>query len=134
MRSRWRLVLDGVFKSVDAGNGYHGGGYGNGAASGVGGGGGGPITAGTAGATTFTAFRVRARTRRASIPESLPRLAAGDAVALGWAANELAQPARVRLLDYLVAAAGAGHPLLVLEPLARGVAPWWPTWAAASMA
>jgi len=80
---------------------------------------------------TYAAFGMRGRTRRASIPEALPRLRPGDALVTGWTANELEQPARVRLLELLVEAASRGHALLVLEPLARGVAPWWPSWATA---
>jgi hypothetical protein len=80
---------------------------------------------------TYAAFGLRGRTRRASVPESLPRLRPGDAVVMGWTANELEQPARARLFDFVTEAASAGHPLLCLEPLARAVAPWWPTWAAA---
>ena len=79
---------------------------------------------------THAAFGVRSRTRRAAVPEGLPRLRAGDAIVMGWMANELEQEARVRLLDFVAEACGEGHPLLVLEPLARRVAPWWPTWAA----
>ncbi len=79
---------------------------------------------------THAAFGLRGRTRRASVPESLPRLRSGDALVLGWMANELEQEARVRLLAFVAEAADEGHPVLVLEPLARGVAPWWPTWAA----
>jgi hypothetical protein len=78
---------------------------------------------------TYAAFGLRGRTRRASVPEALPRLRRGDALVLGWIANELEQSARMRLLEFMAEAAAAGHPVLVLEPLARAVAPWWPTWA-----
>ena len=79
---------------------------------------------------THAAFGLRGRTRRAALPDALPRLRTGDALVLGWMANELEQAARVRLLDFAAAACEAGTPLLVLEPLARRIAPWWPTWAA----
>lgn len=79
---------------------------------------------------THAAFGLRGRTRRASLPEALPRLRGGDALVLGWMANELEQGARVRLLDFVAGAVRAGHAVLVLEPLARAIAPWWPTWAA----
>lgn len=80
---------------------------------------------------TYAGFGVRGRTRRASIPEALPTLRPGDAVTLGWMANELEPSARSELLAFLERAAQRGHPLLVLEPLARGIAPWWPAWSAA---
>lgn len=79
---------------------------------------------------TYAAFGLRGRTRRASVPESLPRLREGDALALGWMANELEQEHRVRLLELVAETCAAGAPILVLEPLARRIAPWWPTWAA----
>lgn len=80
---------------------------------------------------TFGAFGCRGRTRRAEIPGAFPRLASGDAIVLGWAANELSQEARVALLGRLEEALRRDHPVLVIEPLARGIAPWWPTWARA---
>lgn len=53
----------------------------------------------------------------------------GTTIALGWAANELASDRLDRLLDELLAAHGRGASVLVIEPLARGVSPWWPRWA-----
>ncbi len=78
---------------------------------------------------TLAAFGLPGRTRRASLPEALPRLRPGDAIVAGWSANELETPARARLLDFLLEAARRHHTILVLEPLARGIAPWWPTFA-----
>lgn len=49
----------------------------------------------------------------------------------GWAVNELEGPARARLLTALLAALAKGASFLMLEPLARGVAPWWDDWARA---
>jgi hypothetical protein len=45
--------------------------------------------------------------------------------------NELGEPARARLLPRLVEAARAGSSVLVVEPIARRMSPWWPEWAAA---
>lgn len=80
---------------------------------------------------TLAVFGLSGRTRRGSLPEALPRLRPGDALVAGWSANELEPGARAKLLDFLVETAGRGHAILVLEPLARGIAPWWPTWARA---
>jgi SAM-dependent methyltransferase len=65
----------------------------------------------------------------------------GDAVSAGadsraglvaaFTANELAGPARERLLARLLQAAAAGSPVLVVEPISRRVSPWWPEWRAA---
>ena len=52
-------------------------------------------------------------------------------VVLGWSVNELDAPARSRLLPAIGALARAGHPLLIVEPLARGITPWWDEWASA---
>lgn len=50
----------------------------------------------------------------------------GDAVVAGWTLNELDAAVREELVSRLVEAAGRGARVLVLEPVARGVAPWWP--------
>lgn len=49
----------------------------------------------------------------------------------GWSVNELATSSRDQLLDILCSDAAFGSSLLVIEPLARGVAPWWDAWARA---
>jgi hypothetical protein len=55
----------------------------------------------------------------------------GGGVLLAWTVNELDGPARAALLPRLLGAAAAGAAVLVVEPIARGVAPWWPDWAEA---
>jgi SAM-dependent methyltransferase len=80
---------------------------------------------------TFAAFAVRGRTRRAELPAGVPRLAAGDLVAAGWLLNEGGPAWRARLGEVLTRALDAGARVLVLEPLARGVSPWWDDFAAA---
>lgn len=55
----------------------------------------------------------------------LPRLRAGNAVIAAYVLNELPDPVRARVEDQLIDAAGRGVRVLVLEPIARGVAPWW---------
>jgi SAM-dependent methyltransferase len=42
--------------------------------------------------------------------------------------NELDPPARDRLLPRLLEAARRGSSLLIVEPIALGVSPWWPAW------
>ncbi len=53
---------------------------------------------------------------------------AGDAVALAFTVNELAEAVRERVRERLLAAAAAGARVLVVEPLARRPVPWWPAW------
>jgi hypothetical protein len=52
-------------------------------------------------------------------------------VIAAFAANELADSARARLLDRLIERARRGDAVLVVEPLARFVAPWWRQWGTA---
>jgi hypothetical protein len=47
---------------------------------------------------------------------------------LGWSVNELTQTSRARLLESLRILAGRSAGVLVLEPISRAVAPWWPEW------
>lgn len=56
-----------------------------------------------------------------------PRQRPGIVVA--YTANELDAPTRERLLERLLAAAARGARVLVVEPLARRVVPWWGSWA-----
>jgi SAM-dependent methyltransferase len=80
---------------------------------------------------TFRALGVAGRTRRAELPGGVPSLHAGDLLAAGFVLNECRPETRERLLRLLARALGAGARVLVLEPLARGAAPWWDEAAAA---
>ena len=59
---------------------------------------------------------------------------APSAILLAFAVNELATEARNELKERMLGAARAGSRVLVVEPLARGVAPWWDEWAASGVA
>jgi SAM-dependent methyltransferase len=65
------------------------------------------------------------RTRRGALPAALPRTDARDLLVCGWFLNELDAGAREAVLGGIDAALAAGSGLLVLEPLARGITPWW---------
>jgi hypothetical protein len=88
---------------------------------------------------TWRAFGLAGRAVRGDLQVSADKLLRDPAVAdrrrvgvvLGWSVNELDAPARQRLLPAIVGLARAGHPLLLIEPLARGMSPWWDDWAAA---
>ena len=54
----------------------------------------------------------------------------GDAIVAGWVLNELPPDARVRVERHLLASASRGTRVLVLEPIARSVVPWWDETAA----
>ena len=55
----------------------------------------------------------------------LPALRPGSAALAAYVLNELGDEARGRALDALLAAAERGVTVLMLEPIARGLTPWW---------
>ena len=55
----------------------------------------------------------------------LPRLAKDDAAIAAYVLNELPADARMQVEEQLFAAAARGARVLILEPVARGIAPWW---------
>ena len=60
----------------------------------------------------------------------LPVLRGDTAVSAGYLMNELPELARRRLEDQLVAHARQGARVLILEPIARAITPWWDETAA----
>jgi len=60
-----------------------------------------------------------------------PAELAATGVVAGWSVNELAAGDQTRILKSLLTAHTAGASVLIVEPLARGVTPWWPDWTAA---
>jgi SAM-dependent methyltransferase len=75
---------------------------------------------------TYRAFGLRARVRVGdAVREALPPRAA---VVVAFTVNELDAAARGRLLKMLVAHGKDGGAVLVVEPLAGFVAPWWGEW------
>ena len=67
---------------------------------------------------------------RAGDATSLPRTKPGTAIVAAYLLNELAPDARRRLEDALLDAASNGARILVLEPIARAITPWWEETAA----
>ena len=61
-----------------------------------------------------------ARTRLPSTPQS--------AILLAYVVNELSEPDRENLADAVKTAQTRGTRVVVLEPIARRVAPWWSEW------
>lgn len=79
---------------------------------------------------TWRTLGLDARARRGSlVAERLP--GAGAAIVLAYAVNELRPDERDRLLDRLLDAGARGARILVVEPLARRVTPWWDGWVEA---
>jgi hypothetical protein len=52
----------------------------------------------------------------------------GTGLVAAFTANELSDASRARLLERALDAAGAGAPVLIVEPISRRVSPWWPQW------
>jgi hypothetical protein len=79
---------------------------------------------------TYRAFGLDARARQDDVSEA--RLPKGRlALLAAFAMNELSADARDRMLTSLVDRASHGDQVLVVEPLAGFVAPWWGRWRAA---
>ncbi len=55
----------------------------------------------------------------------LPRLECGRAVLAAYVLNELPPDKRKHVLEQLFAAGAQGVRVLILEPIARAIAPWW---------
>ncbi len=78
----------------------------------------------------WRALGLAGRARRGSlVTERLP--GAGAAILAAYSVNELRQAERERLLDRLRQAGDRGARILVVEPIARAVTPWWDEWVAA---
>jgi len=67
---------------------------------------------------------------RAGDATDVPRVRPGSAIVAAYLLNELAADARRRVEDRLLEAAARGARVLVLEPIARAVTPWWDETAA----
>ena len=76
---------------------------------------------------TWADLRLKGTTRRGSVEEA--KLPPGADLIVAYTANEVTDEVRSRLRNRLLAAADRGSRVLVVEPLSRRVAPWWPEWA-----
>jgi SAM-dependent methyltransferase len=77
---------------------------------------------------TYRTLKIRGNARRGDATR-LPRLQSGNAVMAAYVLNELPEAGRQRLETSLVTAATQGVRVLVLEPIATSVTPWWETTA-----
>ncbi len=59
------------------------------------------------------------------------RIPRDSAIVGAFAINELTEPARHRALKAVISAARHGSPALIVEPIARRSALWWPEWTEA---
>ena len=74
---------------------------------------------------SYGTLGLRGRARTGDVVKNYPRIPAADArrsaVLLAYAVNELPPSTRAGLLDLVVKSTEAGCPLLIIEPIARGV-------------
>jgi SAM-dependent methyltransferase len=73
---------------------------------------------------TYKTLGVRGSVRHGD-PTRLPRIGDGDAAIASYVLNELPDEVRGRAEAQLLAAAAHGARVLILEPIARSIAPWW---------
>jgi SAM-dependent methyltransferase len=73
---------------------------------------------------TYRILELKGSARQGDIVR-LPRLERGNAIVAAYVLNEVAPEVRNKVLDQLLAAADHGVRVLILEPIARAVAPWW---------
>jgi hypothetical protein len=78
---------------------------------------------------TYSVFGLRGRAKTGDVVRSFPTpRSPTSAILLAYTVNELPAANRDALLERLSAASSAGTRFLVVEPIARGVASWWPEW------
>jgi SAM-dependent methyltransferase len=81
-------------------------------------------------AFTYRTCGLRGDTRRADAARLvLPRQV--DGIVAGWMLNEIGDAAREHVKSELLKAAKRGGQVLIVEPIATRVSPWWPEWAQA---
>jgi hypothetical protein len=73
---------------------------------------------------TYKQLRLSGQARTGDVTR-LPSLRPGSGVIAAYVLNELAPVARERVEERLIAAANRGASVLVLEPIARSLTPWW---------
>jgi SAM-dependent methyltransferase len=75
---------------------------------------------------TYRELGIDGRARVSDISRT-PAVRPGTALIAAYVLNELRQPAREHLMERLVKAVGRGGRLLIIEPVARRLVPWWPS-------
>jgi hypothetical protein len=79
---------------------------------------------------TYAAFGLAADVRRGDLARTrVP--ASVDGLIAGWVVNELSDVTRRELLPQLLDLNARGTRVLIVEPIATRVSPWWPEWAEA---
>jgi protein-L-isoaspartate O-methyltransferase len=72
----------------------------------------------------YRQLKLAGQARRGDVAR-LPPLGPGTAVVAAYVLNELPDEVRAQVEDRLVEAIGRGTRILVIEPIARRISPWW---------
>jgi SAM-dependent methyltransferase len=73
---------------------------------------------------TYQQLGVRGRARQGDVTK-MPAPRRGESIVAAYVLNELPETARTRVEGRLIEAAAHGGHVLILEPIARAIAPWW---------
>jgi hypothetical protein len=77
---------------------------------------------------TYAQLGLHGRARQADFTRDPWRAAPGAGILAAYAMNEVAPDRRSRMLDALLREHERGARVLVVEPIARRIAPWWTEW------
>ncbi len=81
----------------------------------------------TEAALTYQAFGLDGSVRRGDVAAA--RVPAADGIVAGWVMNEVNEHVRNAVLSRLLQLASRGVRVLVVEPIATRISPWWREWA-----
>jgi hypothetical protein len=77
---------------------------------------------------TYRTLGVSGHAAQATIDRAAIRGRPGHGILAAYAVNELSASSRDALLSRLLEAHAGGLSILVIEPIARRLAPWWGAW------
>ena len=80
---------------------------------------------------TYARLGIRGRASRQDLTRTALQPRDRSGVLAAYAVNEIDDEARSVLLPRLIDAGRRGAAVLIVEPIARRLAPWWPSWQAA---
>ena len=89
---------------------------------------------------TWRTLGLSGTVRRGALEQRLAALAGSrtsldtTAIVCGWSLNELPNPKRALAIDALMGLASRGVSLLIVEPIARRLVPWWEAFAMRAVA
>ena len=78
---------------------------------------------------TYRQFRLHGRAVQRDIARTRVSITPATAIVAAYAINELSQEVRGTVLRALLDAHGRGAKVLVIEPIARRLTPWWDAWS-----